>query len=167
MDPSQVVAVKAPGFGERKSSYLEDIAILTGGTVVRDELGVSLDKATEDVLGVAAKVGMCISCGCVLACTSVGTVVRDELGTSLDMATAWQPRWACVLGYVSAMCISERGLRGMGFTLQRASRLPAVPRDPANPATPPGALLSRPRPLLPSSPPAPGVHLQGALHHRR
>ncbi|GLC45682.1 hypothetical protein PLESTB_001317200 [Pleodorina starrii] len=54
----KVVAVKAPGFGERKSSYLEDIAILTGGTVVRDELGITLDKATEDVLGVAAKVSI-------------------------------------------------------------------------------------------------------------
>ena len=53
----QVIAVKAPGFGERKTSYLEDIAILTGGVLVKDELGVSLDKAGEDVLGVAAKVG--------------------------------------------------------------------------------------------------------------
>lgn len=52
----KVVAVKAPGFGERKSSYLEDIAILTGGTVVKEEMGITLDKATEDVLGVAAKV---------------------------------------------------------------------------------------------------------------
>ncbi len=40
----KVIAVKAPGFGERKSSYLEDIAILTGATVVKDELGMSLDK---------------------------------------------------------------------------------------------------------------------------
>ena len=40
-----MVAVKAPGFGERKSSYLEDIAILTGAQVVKDELGLSLDKA--------------------------------------------------------------------------------------------------------------------------
>ena len=39
-----MVAVKAPGFGERKSSYLEDIAILTGAQVVKDELGLSLDK---------------------------------------------------------------------------------------------------------------------------
>ncbi|EFJ47164.1 hypothetical protein VOLCADRAFT_81582 [Volvox carteri f. nagariensis] len=54
----KVVAVKAPGFGERKSSYLEDIAILTGGTVVKDELGITLDKATEEVLGVAAKVSI-------------------------------------------------------------------------------------------------------------
>ncbi|KAK9839442.1 hypothetical protein WJX81_002450 [Elliptochloris bilobata] len=52
----KVVAVKAPGFGERKSSYLEDIAILTGAQVVKDELGLTLDKVGEEVLGVAAKV---------------------------------------------------------------------------------------------------------------
>jgi len=52
-----VVAVKAPGFGERKTSYLEDIAILTGGQMVKDELGITLDKADESVLGTAAKVG--------------------------------------------------------------------------------------------------------------
>ena len=54
----QVVAVKAPGFGERKTSYLDDIAILTGGQVVKEELGITLEKATEDVLGVAAKVSV-------------------------------------------------------------------------------------------------------------
>ena len=42
----QVVAMKAPGFGERKSSYLEDIAILTGAQVVKEELGLSLDKVS-------------------------------------------------------------------------------------------------------------------------
>lgn len=52
----KVVAVKAPGFGERKTSYLEDIAILTGGQLVKDELGITLDKADESVLGLAAKV---------------------------------------------------------------------------------------------------------------
>ena len=40
----QVIAVKAPGFGERKTSYLEDIAILTGAQVVKDETGLQLDK---------------------------------------------------------------------------------------------------------------------------
>ena len=40
----QVIAVKAPGFGERKTSYLEDIAILTGAQVIKDELGLTLDK---------------------------------------------------------------------------------------------------------------------------
>eukprot|EP00955_Chlamydomonas_euryale_P100813 365306-Chlamydomonas_euryale.AAC.5 len=63
----KVVAVKAPGFGERKTSYLEDIAILTGGTMVKDELGVSLDKADESVLGLAAKVLITKE-----ACTIVG-----------------------------------------------------------------------------------------------
>lgn len=38
--------MKAPGFGERKSSYLEDIAILTGAQVIKEELGLSLDKVT-------------------------------------------------------------------------------------------------------------------------
>lgn len=52
----QVVAVKAPGFGERKTSYLEDIAILTGGQMIKDELGVTLENAGEDALGTAAKV---------------------------------------------------------------------------------------------------------------
>eukprot|EP00892_Ulva_mutabilis_P003421 jgi/Ulvmu1/1450/UM011_0180.1 len=52
----KVIAVKAPGFGERKTSYLEDIAIMTGATMVKEELGVTLEKATEDVLGTAAKV---------------------------------------------------------------------------------------------------------------
>jgi len=42
----KVIAMKAPGFGERKSSYLEDIAILTGAQVIKEELGLSLDKVT-------------------------------------------------------------------------------------------------------------------------
>lgn len=63
----KVVAVKAPGFGERKTSYLEDIAILTGGTMVKEELGITLEKATEDVLGTAAKVVITKE-----ACTIVG-----------------------------------------------------------------------------------------------
>ncbi|GBF87517.1 chaperonin [Raphidocelis subcapitata] len=52
----KVVAVKAPGFGERKTSYLEDIAILTGGQLIKEELGITLDKAGEEVLGTAAKI---------------------------------------------------------------------------------------------------------------
>ena len=42
--------MKAPGFGERKTSYLEDIAILTGAQVVKDELGLSLDKVLTSLL---------------------------------------------------------------------------------------------------------------------
>ncbi|KAL2555102.1 Chaperonin 60 subunit beta 1 [Forsythia ovata] len=52
----KIAALKAPGFGERKSQYLDDIAILTGGTVIREEVGLSLDTAGSEVLGLAAKV---------------------------------------------------------------------------------------------------------------
>ncbi|KAK8950269.1 hypothetical protein KSP40_PGU018213 [Platanthera guangdongensis] len=52
----KIAALKAPGFGERKSQYLDDIAILTGATVIRDEVGLTLDKADKEVLGTAAKV---------------------------------------------------------------------------------------------------------------
>ncbi|PIA42807.1 hypothetical protein AQUCO_02000330v1 [Aquilegia coerulea] len=52
----KIAALKAPGFGERKSQYLDDIATLTGGTVIREEVGLTLDKAEKEVLGHAAKV---------------------------------------------------------------------------------------------------------------
>ena len=52
----QCVAVKAPGFGDRRKAMLQDIAILTGGTVITEELGLKLDKATIDMLGRATKV---------------------------------------------------------------------------------------------------------------
>lgn len=51
-----VVAVKAPGFGERRKAYLEDIAALTGGVAVTDELGISLENVTAEHFGSAARV---------------------------------------------------------------------------------------------------------------
>ena len=51
-----VVSVKAPGFGDRRKAQLEDLAILTGGTVITDDLGLSLKDTTIDQLGQAAKV---------------------------------------------------------------------------------------------------------------
>lgn len=52
----KIAALKAPGFGDRKSQYLDDIAILTGGTVIREEVGLTLENAGSEVLGLAAKV---------------------------------------------------------------------------------------------------------------
>ena len=43
----KVIAVKAPGFGERKTSYLEDIAIMTGATVIKEEVGLTVDKVRQ------------------------------------------------------------------------------------------------------------------------
>ena len=53
-----VVAVKAPGFGDRRKAMLEDIAVLTGGTVITEDLGLELKDATMAALGQAAKVSV-------------------------------------------------------------------------------------------------------------
>ena len=50
------VAVKAPGFGERRKAMLQDMAILTGGTVIAEEVGLKLENATMDLLGRARKI---------------------------------------------------------------------------------------------------------------
>lgn len=52
----KVCAVKAPGFGDRRKAMLQDIAILTGGQIISEELGLSLEKTTIDMLGKAKKV---------------------------------------------------------------------------------------------------------------
>src|SRR3569833_2017386 len=52
----KVSAVKAPGFGDRRKAMLQDTAILTGGTVISDEVGLSLEKATLNDLGEAKKI---------------------------------------------------------------------------------------------------------------
>jgi chaperonin GroEL len=54
----KVAAVKAPGFGDRRKAMLEDIAILTGGQVVSEDLGIKLENVTVDMLGKAKKISM-------------------------------------------------------------------------------------------------------------
>jgi chaperonin GroEL len=54
----RIAAVKAPGFGDRRKEMLEDLAILTGGTVISEEKGLKLEAATMDMLGTAEKVTM-------------------------------------------------------------------------------------------------------------
>jgi chaperonin GroEL len=68
----KVAAVKAPGFGDRRKAMLEDIAILTGGTVISEEVGLSLEKATLDELGSAKKISI----------TKENTTVIDGAGSS-------------------------------------------------------------------------------------
>ena len=50
------MAVKAPGFGERRKAMLQDMAILTGGQVISEEIGLKLENATIDLLGKARRV---------------------------------------------------------------------------------------------------------------
>ncbi len=54
----KIAAVKAPGFGDRRKAMLEDLAILTGGTVISEERGFSLDNTTLDMLGTCEKVSI-------------------------------------------------------------------------------------------------------------
>ncbi len=52
----KIAAVKAPGFGDRRKAMLEDIAVLTGGQVISEDLGIKLENVTLDMLGTAKKV---------------------------------------------------------------------------------------------------------------
>ena len=71
----KVCAVKAPGFGDRRKAMLEDIAILTGGTVISEEVGLSLEKATIEDLGTAKRVSI----------TKENTTVIDGAGKPADI----------------------------------------------------------------------------------
>jgi chaperonin GroEL len=71
----KVAAVKAPGFGDRRKAMLQDIAILTGGIVISEEVGLSLEKATLDDLGEAKKIQI----------TKENTTVIDGAGRSKDI----------------------------------------------------------------------------------
>ena len=51
----KIAAVKAPGFGDRRKAMLQDIAILTGGQLISEDLGMKLENVTMDMLGTAKK----------------------------------------------------------------------------------------------------------------
>ncbi len=70
------VAVKAPGFGERRKAMLQDMAVLTGGTVISEEIGLKLDSATEDLLGRARRIVV----------TKDSTTIVDGAGEPGDVA---------------------------------------------------------------------------------
>jgi chaperonin GroEL len=71
----KVCAVKAPGFGDRRKAMLEDIAVLTGGTVISEEVGLSLEKVTLDDLGQAKKISI----------SKENTIIIDGAGKATDI----------------------------------------------------------------------------------
>ena len=71
----KVAAVKAPGFGDRRKAMLEDIAVLTGGQVISEDLGIKLENVTVDYLGTAKKVRM----------TKDDTTIIDGSGAKADI----------------------------------------------------------------------------------
>nr|VFK36825.1 MAG: chaperonin GroEL [Candidatus Kentron sp. SD]VFK40629.1 MAG: chaperonin GroEL [Candidatus Kentron sp. SD]VFK78023.1 MAG: chaperonin GroEL [Candidatus Kentron sp. SD] len=71
----KVAAVKAPGFGDRRKAMLQDMAILTGGTVIAEEIGLTLEKASLDDLGTAKKIVI----------TKENTTIVDGAGSKADI----------------------------------------------------------------------------------
>lgn len=71
----KIAAVKAPGFGDRRKAMLEDIAILTGGTVISEDLGIKLENVTIDMLGTADKVNI----------SKENTTIVDGAGDKADI----------------------------------------------------------------------------------
>ncbi|MDF1589560.1 MAG: chaperonin GroEL [Gammaproteobacteria bacterium] len=71
----KVCAVKAPGFGDRRKAMLQDIAVLTGGVVISEEVGLNLEKATLDDLGQAKKI----------AISKENTTIIDGAGNATDI----------------------------------------------------------------------------------
>ena len=71
----KVAAVKAPGFGDRRKAMLQDIAILTGGQVISEEVGLSLEKATLEDLGEAKKIQI----------TKENSTIIDGAGSATDI----------------------------------------------------------------------------------
>jgi chaperonin GroEL len=70
-----VAAVKAPGFGDRRKAMLEDIAVLTGGQLISEDLGIKLENVTVDMLGKAKKVSI----------TKDDTTIVDGAGAKADI----------------------------------------------------------------------------------
>ncbi|MEM1150093.1 MAG: chaperonin GroEL [Pseudomonadota bacterium] len=71
----KVAAVKAPGFGDRRKAMLQDIAILTGGTVISEDLGIKLENVTMDMLGTAKRVNI----------TKDDTTIVDGVGAKTEI----------------------------------------------------------------------------------
>ncbi|MBW6425970.1 chaperonin GroEL [Rhizobium sp. XQZ8] len=71
----KIAAVKAPGFGDRRKAMLEDLAVLTGGTVISEDLGIKLETVTLEMLGRAKKVSI----------TKEATTVVDGAGSKADI----------------------------------------------------------------------------------
>ncbi len=87
----KVAAVKAPGFGDRRKAMLQDIAILTGGTVISEEVGLTLEKAGLDELGTAKKVQVTKENTTIVGGAGRGEDIKarvDQIRTQIEDATS-------------------------------------------------------------------------------
>jgi chaperonin GroEL len=87
----KVAAVKAPGFGDRRKAMLEDIAILTGGTVIAEEVGLSLEKATLEDLGTAKRIQITKENTTIVDGAGKGDAIKsrvDQIRAQIEEATS-------------------------------------------------------------------------------
>src|SRR6476659_8470181 len=87
----KVAAVKAPGFGDRRKAMLQDIAVLTGGVVISDEVGLSLEKATLNDLGEAKKIVVEKENTTIIDGKGKGTEIKarvEQIRTQIEEATS-------------------------------------------------------------------------------
>ncbi|KAJ4758623.1 chaperonin 60 beta [Rhynchospora pubera] len=77
----KIAVIKAPAFGARKSDYLDDLAILTGGRVVRDEIGLTLERARKEQLGSAAKIVITKESTLIVTDGSTQNAAKDRIAT--------------------------------------------------------------------------------------
>ncbi|KAK9090867.1 hypothetical protein Sjap_024044 [Stephania japonica] len=94
----KAVAIKAPSFGERKSHYLDDIAILTGATIVRDEMGITLEKSGKDVLGTATKVVVTKDTSLIVTDGSTQSAVNKRVGQIQRLVESHMAHAGVILG---------------------------------------------------------------------
>ena len=133
------VSVKAPGFGERRKAMLQDIAILTGGQVVSEEVGLKLEGVTLDMLGEARKIVV----------TKDETTVIEGAGDAADVAgrinqiqaeientdsdydrEKLQERRAKLSGGVAVLKVGVQPLRSSSKRRSTASRTRCLPPRP-------------------------------------
>ncbi|KAJ4811074.1 chaperonin 60 beta [Rhynchospora pubera] len=77
----KIAVIKAPAFGARKSDYLDDLAIVTGGRVVRDEIGLTLERARKEQLGSAAKIVITKESTLIVTDGSTQNAAKDRIAT--------------------------------------------------------------------------------------
>ena len=165
-----VVAVKAPGFGDRRKAMLQDIAVLTGGQVISEEVGLKLDQADLDVLGQARRIvvtkdnttiidgaGKPDDVEVVSRRSSPRSTAPTPTGTARSCRSAW-PSWPAASASSRSAPTPRWSSRRRSTASRTPSRRPARPSrrasspvaarpssTPSRPSTPSASRVTRPR----------------------
>ena len=128
----KVVAVKAPGFGDRRKAMLEDIAILTGGKVIAEEVGLNLEKVTLADQGQAKRIGLRV---CALtrpnkappSASLAGLLGDSQVGVDAAALVVSGQKWLATGQAVLARAAVKQGRQRLGLQLQALSVVKTAP----------------------------------------